>query len=615
MSAVAQSAPRAERANSLLRRTLWRPSSIALLALVVVGLLVPGLFPGQVPLMVTILGVLIFAYAWNPVGGMLGEMSLAHVIFWGGGAYSAILGINAGRPFVLCVVIGVAVAVVLGLATIQFAFLAKLDGLYLTVFTIVLVYFVQSIVLDSGYLGRDTGLTAIELPLSINTVYYVSVIVAAVLIVGNIALLATRRGLVWLAIRDEPDRVAALGWSTRKERRIAYVLTAALCSVGGSLSGAAAGFASPDSSLGIALIIVPLLAVYVGNPGTVWGPLFGVALLETFSSIASSSSTSSQAAETAQLLQYGIALVVVIFLMSRQRKRRMSAMVQSETALALADTVATGGGVARVLRGLRSRPARQELPAGRKAPAAAASGPLTVERLAKSFGALSVLKDVSFHVAPGEVLGLVGPNGAGKSTLCNLIAGLLEPDAGVVRLGERDARGVAPHRRVQLGLGRSYQSPRVFPSLTLAENVAIAGSAIGTMEAADALRELGVLAPDKLGATATLMERRMVEVARLVALRPRWILLDEPLAGLAASEHDHVLGLIKEMAGRGAAVLVIEHLVPVIAPITDRIVVLDGGRLIADGPPDEVLRQEEVVSAYLGAPVAVELQPQPGEAL
>lgn len=598
--------------GDLARRTLWRPSMIFLIGLVVFGLFVPQLFPSQVPLLVSILSVLIFAYAWNPVGGVLGELSLIHVAFWGGGAYAAVLSVNAGHPVVVCALMAVGVGVGLAIIFSEFIFLSRVSGLYLTVLTLVAVYFVQAIVLNSQYLGGDAGLTAIQLPLSFNTVYYVSVVFAALLIVINMCLLVTRRGLVWLAIRDEPERVAALTWSVRRERSIAYIGTAVLCALGGALEAAGNGSASSSAVLSFGVIIVPLLAVYVGGPGTVWGPLAGVVLLETFSSVATSNSQTESAAELAQIIQYAIALVVVFLLMYRQRKRRAAKMVRSESALT--DENATPSGARRrvaaaiVGRGV-SRP-RVDIPASRnirRHQPSGSPGELAVHNLAKSFGGVTVLRDVSFTVVPGEVLGVVGPNGAGKSTICNIIAGILPPDSGGVTLGGRAGDRLAPHQRARLGLGRSYQSPRVFPSLTLAENVAIAGGATGTREAAGLLEGLGVKRANKLGDVATLMERRMVEIARLAAMRPHWILLDEPLAGLAASEHDHILSLITTFAGQGAGVLVIEHLVPVIAPVTDRIVVLDGGRLIADGRPDQVLRQPEVVDAYLGAPVAVEL--------
>jgi ABC-type branched-subunit amino acid transport system ATPase component len=284
------------------------------------------------------------------------------------------------------------------------------------------------------------------------------------------------------------------------------------------------------------------------------------------------------------------------------------AAAAGETAKALAPE-AEKGLASRLSKAVRERRSRVEIAPSRRALNATREdrGPLRVEHLRKSFGGLRVLEDVSFHVDPGEILGLVGPNGAGKSTICNLIAGLIPPDEGRITFGSREIGSMAPHRRVQFGLGRTYQTPRVFPSLTLAENVAIAGSAAGTAEARRLLEGFGVVQPDKLGETATLMERRMVEIARLSALQPHWVLLDEPLAGLATEEHDLLLERVKEMAEGGTSVMIIEHLVPVIAPITDRIVVLDGGRLIADGPPEVVLRQQEVVDAYLGEPIALEL--------
>jgi branched-chain amino acid transport system permease protein len=544
-------------------------------AFAVALLLAPSVgFEGDIPLLVNILAILVFAYAWNPVGGMLGELSLAHLVFWGGGGYVLIMASNAGWPLLQTLAAAALLGAALAAALVLFAFAGKLEGLYLLVFGLVFIHFADAVAANWHAIGALEGLSAMVLPLTVDQLYYVLVGLATALILLNIVLLNSRRGLVWLAIRDDPSRVGSLGWSIKRERFIVYVGTGALCGIGGALHIASLGFVSPDAAFEIGLIVIVLLAVYVGGPGRIWGPLLGVALLEGLSTIASSGSTSTDSAQKARLLQYVVALVLVAFLMHRQRGRRPAILS------------GRGGGAA----------------AERGTPA-----PLTVEGLGKSFGGLRVLEDVSFDVGPGEILGLVGPNGAGKSTICGLIAGDIRPDRGTIRFGTERANGMAPFARTRAGLGRTYQTPKVFGGLTLAENVAIAGSALGTADASALLETFGIADPYKRGDSATLAERRIVEMVRLRALGPKWVLLDEPLAGLAAEEHERVLELVRDIAGRGTSVLLIEHLVPVIAPITDRIVVLDGGRLIASGPPEQVLRDPAVVDAYLGQPLTLEV--------
>lgn len=589
------------------------PQVGVIVALVAIGLAVPALGgAGIVPLLTGLLSVLIFTYAWHPVGGILGEISVAHVAFWGAGSYAVVLGINAGFNVFLMLAVGAAVAAVLAIAVVEFVSAARLQGLYVMVFTLVFLYLVTAVVRSLEWLGGSPGQAATALPLSIEEVYFLSVIYVGVLMLVNLWLLNRRRGLVWLAIRDNAERISSLGWSIQAERRVAYLLTGVLCAVGGGLAAVTIGFVNPAVSLGLQLILVPLLAVYVGGPGTVWGPLLGVALLETLSAVAVANSTSVDTAQYVRLTQFLIALVIIMVLLRRQRSQQQRALHATPPADPQTRSVdrAEPGRLRRATAVLGRLSQRREIPGDASSAAAASgegqtSGPLRGEDVHKAFAGLQVLTGVSFTVSRGEVVGLVGPNGAGKSTLCNIIAGTLPADAGTVRLGARTVDALRPHQRAILGLGRTYQTPHAFPSLTLAENVCIAGTSTGTAQARQLLERFGARRPDKSAATASLLERRIVEIAQLAALRPSWVLLDEPLAGLSADEHERLLGVIRELAQGGASVLLIEHLIPVIAPACDRIMVLDRGRLIADGPPREVLVEPAVVDAYLGAPMAL----------
>lgn len=593
MSAVARSAL-AGRLGSALPRfgtTRWAALPLAVLIGALLALPEDGILGIDRGAMTSILLVLAFTYAWHPVGGILGQLSLAHLVFWVAGSYAFILATNAGWRLAPTLLAAAAVGAALALVVVSFSSIARLDGLYLMTFGLVLVFLAAAIIGEWDWLGGDSGLSATNLTLSVDTVYTAVVLFCAALIAVNIALLTSRRGLVWLAIRDDEERVAATGWSPRAEQTKAYVGTGALCAIGGALLAASIGYISPETGLELELIVVPILAVFVGGPGTVWGPLFGVTLFEGLSTLASQSATTVESAQNATLVQYLVALVVVALLLNRERGRRGTIAADGEPAT----SAPTGG------------PSRAISPPG----TGQAEGPLRVESVAKAFGGLHVLSDVTIRVEPGEIVGLVGPNGAGKSTICNIVAGVIGPDSGLVALGSRRVDGLPPYRRARLGLGRTFQTPRVFPTLNLAENVAIAGRGPLTADPAALLRELGVAAPDRNGARASLFERRMVEVARLAATRPRWVLLDEPLAGLTGDEHDVILRLVRRFADAGACVVIIEHLIPAIAPVTDRMIVLSGGRLIGDGEPRAVLRQPEVVDAYLGQPVALEREPAP----
>lgn len=584
--------------NGWINWTLRLPLA-AIVVFTVVSLFLPVLFgAGQVPLLTGILLVLLFAYTWHPVGGVLGEISLAHVVFWGVGAYSAVFGQLVGLPFPVSVLIGIIVAFLLAAALVKLISVARLDGLGVMIFTLVFLFFISAIVRATPLLGGTVGKSVSQLPLSVMQVYIIGILFLFGSMLINYQILNSRTGLVWLAIRDAPERVPSLGWSVGIQRRNAYLLTAALTAIGGSLSAASLGFVSPELTLSMHLILIPLLAVYVGGPGTLWGPFLGVLLLETLAAVAVANAHAPAAAHYIHLGQFIVALVIVMLALRLQKQ-------------AAADKIKSRVEFKRInlLSKLQSR---QDIQSSARKSVSAASGPMIINNIHKAFGGLSVLKGVSFEVKPGEILGLVGPNGAGKSTLCNLISGALTADDGSVIFGGTVVDQMRQEERARLGLGRSYQTPHAFPSLTMTENVCIAGDSIGSLEAREALAELGVMTPDILSGTATLFERRMIEMARLRMLSPNWVLLDEPLAGISEQHYVLLIATIRALADAGSCVLLIEHLVPIIAPICDRIIVLDGGVLISEGKPSEVLTDPAVIQAYLGAPMFVSDQSHPG---
>jgi branched-chain amino acid transport system ATP-binding protein len=231
---------------------------------------------------------------------------------------------------------------------------------------------------------------------------------------------------------------------------------------------------------------------------------------------------------------------------------------------------------------------------------------LELKGIAKNFGGLKVLGDVSFSVAEGEVVGLIGPNGAGKSTLFEIVSGNLPPSGGrVVYFGE-DYTATPAHLRRRAGLSRTFQKVRLFETMTVEENVAVAATQCGGRDAADegrkALARMHLTdIADRLPRQLTLADRKRVEIARAIAGHCRLLMLDESLSGLT---HDEAEALITEIVGlnreRGITVIVVEHVLSVLAAMVKRLVVLHNATIIADGAPAEIAHDPVVLAAYLG---------------
>ena len=233
---------------------------------------------------------------------------------------------------------------------------------------------------------------------------------------------------------------------------------------------------------------------------------------------------------------------------------------------------------------------------------------LSVEAVSKRFGGLVAVRDLSFDVQVGEVVGLMGPNGAGKTTLINIISGEYKPDSGTIKFKGNNITGLPPHRICHLGIGRTYQIPQPFAKLTALQNIAVAAiygrglsKSAAEHEAANILTIVGL--SEKKDMPAGNLEEiflKRLELARVLATRPTLLMIDEVAAGLTEAEIPLLLDLLKKIHEMGISIILIEHVMKVMMKAVDRIIVMDEGMKIAEGKPNEVMENKKVIEAYFG---------------
>lgn len=235
---------------------------------------------------------------------------------------------------------------------------------------------------------------------------------------------------------------------------------------------------------------------------------------------------------------------------------------------------------------------------------------LVVKDLTKRFGGFTALESINISIGAGERIGLIGPNGSGKSTLVNCISGMFPASAGSVHFDGNDITHLPPHRRTRLGIGRTFQIPKPFESMNALQNVCIPLEYVARDDnhgwtvqdrAQKILTDLDLASKaDVYPESLTQIDLRKLELARAIAIRPKLLIADEVMAGLAGAEIDEVLGLLQRLGQSGIAIIMIEHIMHAVMEFSERMIVLNGGKIIADGAPDDVINDPIVEQVYLG---------------
>jgi len=228
--------------------------------------------------------------------------------------------------------------------------------------------------------------------------------------------------------------------------------------------------------------------------------------------------------------------------------------------------------------------------------------------LVKSFGRLRAVDGFSMNIEPGAVKALIGPNGAGKTTFINLVTGVLSPDSGRIRMDRRCLLRLAPYERARAGVARTYQIPKPYPNLTVLENVLVSAYFAGGLRgeeavsaAEEALRFVGISSlADKLASELNAEQQKLVDFARALASRPKYVLIDEIGAGLGPEELEGLASRIRNLAKQGMGVLYVGHIMKMVSSVADWVVVMNEGRKVAEGTYDDIASNEEVIKIYLG---------------
>ncbi|MFO7274031.1 MAG: ATP-binding cassette domain-containing protein [Bacillota bacterium] len=569
------------------------------------------------------------------LAGYTGQVSLGQAAFYGLGAYTT--GVLSAR-FGWSPWASMPVAV---LATALVAFLVgrpilMLRGHYLVVATLGLNIIVEVLMRELyGLTGGPSGLTGVpplalgDLRLGGDLFYYYAAGALALLAMGTASnLVRSRVGRALQAIQASETAAETLGIDPARYKARVFAWSAALAAAPGALYAHYVNYVSP-SPFGFGFSVELLMMTVIGGiasiPGAAFGAAVTVLLREQLRNLISGF-TGGSGAEY-EIVVYGLLLAVIMIyapegLWSRLSGRFVPVPAREEREASATASSNPAASSAAVPASVPASAPAETVPgsAASRARASDTVPVLEVHGLTRRFGGLTAVRELSFRVGPGEVFAIIGPNGAGKTTLFNLVSGVLTPSAGSIHLAGQRVTGLPAHRIAELGVARTFQTPRLIPHLSVLDNVRVGlhrhlragfpASALrlaegeeraATRQALAALEMVGIadLAHQPAG-SLPFGAQRLVELARALVSRPRLLLLDEPASGLTAAERRFLAGLIRQIRAAGISVILVEHDVPLVMEVADRILVLHHGEPIAEGDPNTVRNDPRVISAYLG---------------
>jgi branched-chain amino acid transport system permease protein len=541
----------------------------------------------------TVLLWAVMSLAWNVLSGYSGYFSFGHASFWGLGAYAVALGMihfdqSPWLTIPFCAIVGALAGALIGYPT--FRLKGHYFALAMLAYPLAMLYVFQWLGYQELTLPMHREAPGLYMQFADPRVYVVlalALLVAALLI--SLKVENSRFGMALLAIKQNEPAAEAAGIDTWRWKMLALMLSGALAAMAGGLYAVVLLVVTPDTVFGMLVSAQALILALFGGVGSLWGPVIGATVL-----VPLAEGLNAELGDVLPGIQgvvYGVAIIAIILL-------------------------APEGVYWRVLDRFWRRPAPEPVPARpaamvvslpRERSAGTGADLLVLRGIGLSFGGLRALDGIDLTVPEGGLYGIIGPNGAGKTTLFNVINGFLVPDSGTIAFAGESLTGLMPNRVCRRGIGRTFQVVRAFPRMTLLGNV-IVGAFVRAPDDA-AARTMALAALDRVGlgrraeaiaGGLTTRELRLMELARALVSQPRLVLLDETLAGLGHDDLDGILGVIRQVRADGTTVLIIEHTMQAMVRLVDHFTVIDHGKLIAAGRPDDVVRNPLVIEAYLG---------------
>jgi branched-chain amino acid transport system permease protein len=537
----------------------------------------------------------VLSLAWNILCGYSGYFSFGHAGFWGLGAYTVALGLvhlnlSPWITIPLGGIVGGLAGALIGFPT--FRLRGHYFALAMLAYPLATLYVFQWLGYQEVPLPMKRDAPALYMQFDNPRVY---VVVALGLLVISLLISLrvenSRFGMSLFAIKQNEPAAETAGINTWRWKMLALMLSGALAAMAGGFYAVVLLVVTPEAVFGMLVSAQALILALFGGVGSLWGPVIGAAVLVPLAEGLNAELGS--VLPGIQGVVYGVAIIAIILWAPEGvywRVRDRLAKRQPEAAAAPPPPAPAAA-----------------MPKPREPAAAPGKELLVLRDVGIAFGGLRALDGVNLSVPEGGLYGIIGPNGAGKTTLFNVINGFLAPLQGTIIFAGESIVGLRPNQVCRRGIGRTFQVVRAFPRMTVLENVTV-GAFVGAPDD-EAARRMALTALDRVGLSAragapagglTNRELRLMELARALAPQPRLMLLDETLAGLGHDDLDGILGAIRRVRDDGVTVLIIEHTMHAMVQLVDHFDVLDHGRLIASGAPEIVVRNAEVIEAYLG---------------